>query len=452
MNWLTCIFLLFASAASSQTPQPAEKQVPLWLTSEANTPLHLGAPIRAKLMYDVYDGQRVAVPAGTEALGSITRLTPDHAHRVQARLRGDFTPFATPEVSFTALVLPGGGTLPIEAAPALKGTQLLRLKPRPRPRDIVRQEIDNVLQGAKDSIGTVTNPDKKDRLKQFLYTQLPYHPQRIDKGTTWTVPLESSLADVNVPPPPPPPPAKENKLQAALTKAEKPDPRPAPGTMIVEAYLTEDLSSATAKTGEPVTAIVARPALDEHGKVVVPAGSQLVGNITAARPARHIGRPGNLRFNFTRLDIAGTQPERIQSTLAGIDAAADMTLDPEGNTHPKEKDKVLVPLLLFSLAGSPLDREHNSADLGKNAAASNSLGILGFALGMSAGYQYAAGIGYYGAALATWERWVNKGPETVFPKYTRIQIQANVRQSAPLERDPARTQPPTEHPGKALTR
>ena len=452
MNRFASSLLLFALAPPlacwSQAPQPPANDVPLWLTAESNIPLHVGAPIRARLVYDVYDGQRIAVPAGTEALGSITRLDPDHHHRVQARLRGDFTPFETPQVSFTSLVLPGGGTLPIEAAPALKGTQLLRLKPKPKPHDIIRQEIDNVLQGAKDSIGTVTGPDKKDRLKQFLYTQLPYHPQRIDKGTTWTVPLESPLTDVTVPPPPPQPAAKENKLQAALTRAEKPDPPPAPGTMIVDAYLTEDLSSATAKTGEPITAIVARPTFDEHGKIVVPAGSQLVGNITAAKPARHIGRPGNLRFNFTRLDIAGTEPERIQSTLAGIDAAPDMTLDPEGNTHPKEKDKVIVPLLLFGLAGSPLDREHNSADLGKNATASNSLGILGFTLGMSAGYQYAAGVGYYGAALATWERWVNKGPETVFPRYTRIQIQANVRQSAPLEPDATRT--PPKHHGKQL--
>ena len=445
-----CSILLLVSAAHASSPQPDRQDTPLWLTAEANTPLRVGAPIRAKLVYDVYDGQRVAVPAGTEALGSITSLTPDHHHRVQARLRGDFTPFSTPEVSFTALVLPGGGSLSIDTLPALKGSQLLRLKPKPRAHDIIRQEIDNVLQGAKDSLNTVTGPDKKDRLKQFLYTQLPYHPQRIEKGTTWAVPLESSLTGVDIPAPPPPAPVKENKLQAALTRAERPEPPPVPGTMLVEAYITGELNSKTAHIGEPITAIVAKPTYDEHGKILVPAGSRLEGTITAARAARHIGRPGNLRFGFTRLDLEGAEPQRIQSTIAAIDAAPDMTLDPEGNTHPKEKDKVIVPVLLFGLAGSPLDRDHGGDNgFGKSAVASNSLGVLGFVLGTTAGYQYAAGIGYYGAALATWERWVNKGPETVFPKYTRIQIQASVRQTAPLEPDAARTPPARRH-GKPL--
>ena len=34
-----------------------------------------------------------------------------------------------------------------------------------------------------------TAPGRGDRLVQFIYTQLPYHPERIETGTAWTVDL-----------------------------------------------------------------------------------------------------------------------------------------------------------------------------------------------------------------------------------------------------------------------
>ncbi|WP_433983788.1 hypothetical protein RBB78_24040 [Tunturiibacter empetritectus] len=46
----------------------------------------------------------------------------------------------------------------------------------------------------KDKLTIVTGPDKGDRLKQFLYTQLPYHPQRIEKKTAWTVETSEPLS------------------------------------------------------------------------------------------------------------------------------------------------------------------------------------------------------------------------------------------------------------------
>ena len=53
--------------------------------------------------------------------------------------------------------------------------------------------MDQVVQVAKDQVAVFTAPDKGDRALQFLYGQLPYHPERIEKGTMWTVELTQPL-------------------------------------------------------------------------------------------------------------------------------------------------------------------------------------------------------------------------------------------------------------------
>jgi len=51
-----------------------------------------------------------------------------------------------------------------------------------------------------------------------------------------------------------------------------------------------------------------------------------------------------------------------------------------------------------------------SGAFGKNAVASNSLGVIGFIVGTAAGQRnIAACIGYYGAAISIYERWIKRG-------------------------------------------
>ena len=65
--------------------------------------------------------------------------------------------------------------------------------------------------------------------------------------------------------------------------------------------------------------------------------------------------------------------------------------------------------------------------------ASNSLGVLGFIVGTAGGWRnVAAGIGYYGSAIALYNRWIKRGEETTLRRDTRIVVQTTVRRSAPL--------------------
>ena len=209
-----------------------------------------------------------------------------------------------------------------------------------------------------------------------------------------------------------------------------------PTTWTLQAYLTDTLSSAKVHPGQPIRAVVVEPALDAEGSVVVPQGAVLQGEVTRARAARRFARAGELRFDFRQLTFPGdAQSQQVQTTLTGVDARGDanLSLDREGKVKPKPKDKVVVPLLLFALASRPLDRDHGDGAFGKDAVASNSLGVVGFLLGTAGGWTHvAAGIGYYGTAISLWNRWIKRGDETILRRDTRIVIQTTARRSAPL--------------------
>ncbi len=162
------------------TPLPVQIDGPL--------PMKAGVPIRAELLYPIYDHDQLVLPARTVVTGTVVSLTPDHTHRLHARLRGDFTPFHTPVVRFTGIVLADGTTLPIVTGTATDGAPIYRLvAPPPHQGGLIRRQFAVAKQAVKDRLAVVTDPDKTDRLKQFLYTQLPYHPESIAKNTAWTV-------------------------------------------------------------------------------------------------------------------------------------------------------------------------------------------------------------------------------------------------------------------------
>ena len=133
----------------------------------------------------------------------------------------------------------------------------------------------------------------------------------------------------------------------------------------------------------------------------------------------------------------------MQASIAGMDApaGANLELDSEGNAKPKAQDKVVVPLLLLALAAQPLDRDgHHGGDgsFGKNAVASNALGMVGFLVGTAGGSPYvASGIGYYGSALSIYNRWVKHGEETSFQRHTRVTLDTTVRQTQMLHTTPS---------------
>ncbi len=104
-----------------------------------------------------------------------------------------------------------------------------------------------------------------------------------------------------------------------------------------------------------------------------------------------------------------------------------------------------MPFTLLVLAARPLDVDRGdgtSGAFGKDAVASNSLGVIGFIIGTAAGQRnIAAGFGYYGAAISIYERWIKRGREVNFPRDTRLVLQTTPRHSTVLHPDAAMPQP-----------
>lgn len=429
------LFLLAAAAApvSAQTSAPADvvllptgTQLPV--STPTRLPMKVGAAIHAQLLYPVYAENRLVLPAQTVVNGSVVALTPDRKRRNLARLQLDFTPYRTPVVRFDSVVLPGGATVPLATGTATDGAPIYRLvKPPPRKGGLVRRVYDGVIQGAKDRIAVVTGPDKGERFKEFLLGQLPYHPQGIAKGTAWTVATsEQSSLEMAAPHAP--------VLAAAAKASER-------ATWMLEAYLDTPMSSETSSAGQAIRATVAEPILNPDGTVAVAQGSVLTGSVTAAKPARKFSRAGDLRFSFRELQQPGGQAQTVRVALRGADTTseAQLAMDSEGNIKPKAQDKIIVPLILIALAAQPLDHdgERFHHGLGKDAVASNSLGLLGLIVGTAAQKPYlAAAIGYYGAALSIYQRIFAKGKPVAFPRYTRVELETNVTNATPITASP----------------
>src|SRR5215469_13962832 len=125
-----CYFtLLGAQPLSVPLTVPAGAPLRLYLTQRA--PMHLGAPVSAKLIEPIYAFDRVVIPAGTVVQGSVTKLDPvSKLVRAHALMGGDFTPLHRAQVEFTGLKLPDGRTLPIHTA-STAGLPTLYVEPKP---------------------------------------------------------------------------------------------------------------------------------------------------------------------------------------------------------------------------------------------------------------------------------------------------------------------------------
>jgi hypothetical protein len=395
---------------------------PLTLQIPNHLPLRVGQPIRAHLLYPVYVGSTSVLPAGSVVFGQVTSLRPDRARRLRSRFNLNFTPFYRPVVRFDHLLLPDGTRLPIATDTATDGAPVVRLLAgRPhRRQNLFHREYDATVHLVHDQFDFFTGPGWSDRLLELFYHQLPWHPQRIERGTVWTVETTAPLA-VPV------------QAEAALPSTPRALEQPAadPTGLLIQADLQEPLSSATAKAGQRIHATVAAPVFRADHTLAIPQGAVLVGTVTQDKPSRRFGRSGSLRFGFNQIVLPTGERQSLATRLAGTDASAaqGLALDAEGDITPVPQEKLIVPVILLGLASAPLDPDPGDNDeFFKNAGASNSLGLIGFITGVVVDdARVSAGFGYYGAALSISSRFVEHGPEVSFPRDTRIVLQTEPR-------------------------
>ncbi len=413
------MLLTASNLVAQKAPVEIPAATPLQVQLSEHVPMKKGEPLQCRLIYPVYADNKLVLPAGTLVRGSVIALRSDSGQRIRARLWGDFTPFHIPVVHFDQLVLPDGTTKQIETGDATDGAPVLHLSP-PRSqgsRSFISQQIAMMKQRAKDTAAIVTAPGREDRLVQFLYKQLPWHPERIESQTAWTVSLAKPLS---LQPYTPPSTADSKPPVPSVKRGTASDESSA---WQIHAYLDQTISSANEKPGNTFQAVVAEPVFNPDHTLAVPEGSLLVGTITRAKPAKSFGRAGNLRFDFRELRLPGAQPQKVMGTLSGADSAKAQRLqiDQEGGVQPQSQNRVIVPLVLSLLASRALDDDGNAA--GNAAVSSNGFGLVGRIIGIVGGSRnLAAGIGFYGAGLSFSERWLVHGHNVAFTKNTRIEV------------------------------
>lgn len=298
--------------------------------------------------------------------------------------------------------------------------------PTPRKGGFIRKQYDAGMQILHGQLEVFTAPHKGDRLLQLLYRQLPYHPERIESGTAWTV---ETKAPVEIPAQP------AFLVSAEPQKPATPAATEPQQTWLIQAYLGDEMNSATAKTGQSIKATVAEPIYNSDHTIAVPEGATLIGEVTRAKSARTFGRAGALGFDFNQLILPDGHSQSVQSQLKGVDAASatDLQMNAEGKVQPKPQDKIVVPLILAFLATRPLD-EDGDFQGAKNFAGANGFGLVGNIIAWAgASGNAAAGIGAYGTAISLYRRWIARGHQVKFPRDTRIVLQTTPRKSTVLK-------------------
>ncbi|MBS1856394.1 MAG: hypothetical protein JST11_13590 [Acidobacteria bacterium] len=446
-----------ASDGGREIPLQVPSGAPLRLYLTRRLPKRAGAPVEAKVLEPVFAFDKEVIPAGSVARGVVSRVQPPGKwQRTRTMLAGDFTPLHEAEVSFLSLTLPDGKQIALrtaetEALNSIYVEPSKKQKPRkqkPQPQTQNGGLLGTAKQTAKDRVAGAVNartqgvfdvvrgPDKKEKLIDFLWSKLPYHPQYLRKGTRFDAPLEAPLGF-----------GTETVRRADLDELGA---QPQPDSVARVRLLTA-LTSASAKPGDKVEAVMAAPLFAADRKLVLPEGARLEGTVVVARKARSFHRAGRLRFNFQSIEmpaaVAGLKPEAAAQhpagkALATLNAAegggvAPIKVDAEGGVQAQEsKSRFLAPAISLMLANRAADndagRNHATGGgtganvSGRTLGGGLGLGMAGAAVAQSSRWVGMA-FGYYGLAWSVYSNLVARGGEVEFDRNAMMEIRFETR-------------------------
>ncbi len=439
------------------SPQSVENIQTVPLVVAAGTPLRvyltrrlskrLGEQVESKLLDPLFAFDREVAPAGSQVLGTVVRLKPmSKMRRASAILGGDFTPLHEAEVEYTTLVLPDGRRFPLRTVETAGLNSIADLKPpRKKPSaanqnsgvlGTTKAQVQNKIDAARTSVSEVVRgPDKKARLEDFLWAKLPYHPQRVRKGTRFDAelidPLQFGMATL-----------KPDDLHLLGSQP--------PADSSVQVRLITPLDSNAGKQGEPVEAIISRPLFSSDHKLVLPEGTRLTGAVTMVHRARWFHRGGQLRFNFQAVTLPDgvKQPDLLAeqaatNALATLQAAeadgkAPVKVDQEGGVKVIEpKTRFIAPLVAALIASKSADNdvhkrtgtpENNTG--GRTLGGASGFGLLG-AAAAKASPTVASTLGFYGLGWSVYLNIIARGSEVEFQKNAAMDVRFGGRTPVP---------------------
>jgi hypothetical protein len=441
-----CLF--WAGRCLAQTPVQ-EVAVPLVVPAgsvlrmriEATTfPKRAGEVVHAHLTQPVFSFDREVLPAGTEVMGHVIAFSsPSRLREIESMTSGHFGSFEKPEIQFDTVLQPGkaprviltdttpgnGLTVELRSASASKhgliGSAVARGK----------QEISTRWNEGKELLKA---DNKKVRARDAALALLPYQPPRIAGGSQFDAVLIT-------------PQTFGSEMVPAETILQLGKSTPEDGT--VSANLVTGLDSAVAQTGSPVEAKLTAPLLTSNHQLLLPEGTRLIGNVSAAQPARHFHRNGQLRFSFQQVALpdevielqnrltahaaqvnAETARRKIHAGISGLSVrrGSHIGLDEEGVPRVEEsKTRFLGPALSVALVAAANSQEQEHGRVENQTGAQTSAGAFGFALvGAVVGrtsHVGALALGSLGAARSVYSQFLGKGSDIQLPANTALTVQ-----------------------------
>jgi len=388
------------------------------------TKLRRGAAIRGRLTEPIYVDNQLAVPAGAMVEGNIVSVLPaQHAKRMEAKFRGDFTPLGEPVIQFTGLSLRDGEHFPIAASVGGAGTTLYFQTAPPKNKSIFGRAWDGVVGRKNSAVSTLTAPGKLDRLKSWFWSQMPYHPQSVREGTQYELSFskEATL------------PARGNLNQPASTSEQPPLTK----LVTIQSRLQTQLDSAKAMAGDPVEAVVTQPVFDDNNQLLIPQGSVLHGKVLQATPAGRWGRNGLVRFSFNEISLPSGFRQKVEGVPAAIAASpeAKLQVDREGGVTAESNHSVMAPVVMGLLATSALADDENT--FGNTAVSSNGFALIGRALALATTSRYVGGtIGMIGTSRTVYTRWLAHGKNMHFDSDTEVLLRVSPERAHRMELQP----------------
>jgi hypothetical protein len=437
------------------------------LTVAAGTPLkvaldkevrirNVGQPIHGKTTEPIYAFDKLLVPAGSDVIGKIAEIDPvSKKMRTMEALNANFSPDHKVRIEFDELVLADGRHVPIDALVEPGSSSVMSFVPASESKpgmmgagkQAAKGKISQARQELKKRIADVKTqvhaPDKMHRLERYALAQSPYHPQYMDSGTGFNAGLLEPLT------------FGSEQLNAEMLTNIGTAP---PSGSVVHAWLIMPLSSATSKKGDLVEAVISQPlVVSDH--LFLPQGSHLKGTVLQVRPARRMGRNGQLRITFHQVVPPSGVEESVEATLQGIDVmkGENLKLDSEGGaqvTTPKTRYLTtgIAVMLAASSAAPDGDRDlHHGAggDVGGGAAnGASGFKLVGMLVGaFSHSRVVATGFGSYGAAMSIYSHFLARGRDVVYPKDMSMVLELGTRTKQLPGATPPLRNPQAPHPG-----
>ncbi|MGH9774737.1 MAG: hypothetical protein ACRD50_07295 [Candidatus Acidiferrales bacterium] len=427
------IFFLAPSAQCQTASPPPTADVPatVKLVVPKETPLRVqleskvrvksvGAPVKARLVEPIYSFDRIVIPAGSELLGKISKITPaSRGKHIRAALDGDFSPPSQVEVSFETLVLADGKQIPIETVVSPGIPDVVRLvspvaQKNSKASEALDQATANTKKQIHDTIQEMKSPGKMHRVKEMLIAQLPYRHQWIPEGTTYIAELQGPLNFGTEP--------------LVADELAPPGTLP-PADSEVKARLVTALDSSKTPKDAPVEVLITQPLFGEDKKLILPEGSHIVGHVSRVSAATGLHHNGQLQIVFDRIDWPSGVTRPVEASLDSVSVSRDahLRLDSEGGTAVTDsKTRYLSTGLAIALAANVArpDAGENSGDVWKGGAAGGSgFRVVGMVAGLAApSSPLTIALGAYGAASAIYGHFLSHGQNVVLQKHTPLEI------------------------------